>query len=118
MIYLMNSAMMPNEGEYALKKISKEQFSEEVNQHKDAIVSCLGYPQNVELVEKWTGVRFPLNMRQTTFEDGDMALVLRLTYRTRDKGAMVNESDFEFFKVYYESSEKAKERQLQSIFQY
>jgi hypothetical protein len=39
-------------------------------------VSAIGYPQNLDLIEGWTGLRPPLNRIETTFAPGDRALVI------------------------------------------
>jgi len=99
-IKVMNSAMMPHEGQYDCRKISKKEFCEAI-QNADGLESYIGYPQNIDLIERWTGASLPLCRDNTTFEEGDQALVMRLDYRVSpgEKGRPVQESDFSFFLV-------------------
>lgn len=99
---IMNSAMMPHAGKYTCKQISKKEFCEEI-QGADVLESYIGYPQNIDLILRWTGVSLPLCRDSTTFEDGDVALVMRLDYRVApgEKGRPVGEGDFSFFLVTY-----------------
>lgn len=63
--------------------------------------SAIGYPQNADLIERWTGIRPDVNRAETRFSDGDMALVMRLVRRVANpssKGAPVSDdpADWEF----------------------
>jgi hypothetical protein len=103
---LLNSAMMPAPGIYKAESIAKDEFVHLVQQaHAEgSLESYIGYPQNVELIKQWTGVEVPLNRAQTTVEDGDVLLVMRLKYRVGNpamKGAKVDARDFEFMRVGY-----------------
>ena len=101
---LMNSAMMPQPGVYNCKQITKEEFCDLLKQ-ADKIESFIGYPQNISLIKEWTGCTIPLCRDNTTFKDGDQALVMRLDYRVKPgtKGRKVDENDFSFFLVTYEN---------------
>jgi hypothetical protein len=103
----MNSAMMPQEGLYALERISKKLFCailEKAYQNQQ-LVSYIGYEQNVELIEKWCNIRLPVNRAQiAALKHGDVLLIMKLKYRLQDvklKGMQVDEEDFEFFQAIY-----------------
>jgi hypothetical protein len=101
---LMNSAMMPVEGYYHLKKISFKEFITAVIDNN--IESYIGYQQNIDLIKEWSGKDIELNRSLATFEDGNLALIMKLNYRVanpKDKGNKVDENSFEFFIVEYRS---------------
>ncbi|RLC49254.1 MAG: hypothetical protein DRH57_00095 [Candidatus Cloacimonadota bacterium] len=107
-VKLLNSAVMPKEGQYSAYKISFQEFKLLLQKaHKRGeLESYIGYPQNVELIRKWTGIEVPLNRAETDLNDGDEMLVMKLKYRVSnpaDKGKEVGEDDFEFFYVRYRS---------------
>ena len=105
MIYLMNSAMMPNAGKYTCIEINEADFAAKVSAAIEAgcLVSRIGYPQNIEVIEALTGHVVELSRGQSKFKDGDTALVMRLSYRpiAPEKGAPVDPKDFEYFEVSY-----------------
>lgn len=103
MIHLMNSAVMPagNYGTYAYQPASIEALREVLRGDHGPWESRIGYPQNVELIHGWTGVRVPLDRSETRFQAGDAALVMRLRQRVANpaaKGAPVSSDpgDWEF----------------------
>lgn len=103
MIYLMNSAVMPagNFGGYRYTPATVADLKAVMRGEHGPFTSCIGYPQNADLIEEWTGVRPEISRRKTFFEDGDLAMVMRLPDRVADpatKGAKVSESpeDWEF----------------------
>lgn len=102
---LINSAMMPRPGYYTLRRITLGQLVERLN--REAFISYLGYPQNVEFLHQ-AGVTSPdlrLNRAETTVEDGDTLLILKLSYRVQGiKGAPVNPENFEFFEARFRAS--------------
>ena len=96
---LLNSAMMPREGLYVMKRISFEEFKAvlKASYERDSIDSYIGYQQNIDLINKWTGIKLETNRDQTVLEDTDSFLVMKLKYRVSDpnsKGAKVNENSF------------------------
>lgn len=103
MIYLMNSAVMPagNYGRYSYLPASVHSLCEVVTGQMGEWQSSIGYPQNIQLIEKWTGVTIPLSRTENRFENGDQALVMRLKRRVVNpatKGLPVSEDpkDWEF----------------------
>ena len=106
-VHLLNSAMMPQEGFYQLKKISKEEFCiilEKAYQNQQ-LVSYIGYGMNSAMIEMWCNIRVPVNRAQIApLKHGDILLIMKLKYRLQDvklKGTMMNEEDFEFFQAKY-----------------
>lgn len=97
--------MMPTEGKYTLRKITKQQFAAAVIAAVSAgqLNSLIGYPQNIEILREMTGCDIPLNRGQVNFQDGDTALIMRLSYRpgAHTKGQKVNPEDFEYFRAEY-----------------
>lgn len=111
MIYVMNSAVMPAEcfGVYTYAPATKAALAEVVRGQHGEWVSCVGYPQNIDLIEAWTGVRIPVSRVEVAFADGDRAIVMRLKRRIADpmtKGQPVGEApqDWEFAWVTFRRS--------------
>jgi hypothetical protein len=108
MIYLMNSAVMPAGcyGTYRYWPATIEDLRAVLRGELGEWSSAIGYPQNVALIERWTGVIVPVNRVETRFTNGDKALVMRLTrrvYNPATKGQPVSENpdDWEFAWVEY-----------------
>lgn len=102
MIHLMNSAVMPagNFGTYVYVPAKFEDLTSVVKGEYGPWASLIGYQQNVDLIERWTGVRPEVNRAETKFLRGDMALVMRLTRRvavgTKGQPVSENPEDWEF----------------------
>lgn len=103
MIFLMNSAVMPsgNYGTYTYSPATLADLAAVMHGDHGPLTSCLGYPQNADLVEAWTGIRPAINRIETRFADGDRAMVMRLKFRVANpgtKGAPVSPdpADWEF----------------------
>lgn len=103
MIHLLNSAVMPSGcfGTYKYSPASVADLAAVVRGEHGPWQSAIGYPQNIALIAGWTGVTIPLSRTETTFADGDRAIVMRLLRRVANpatKGAMVSDSpdDWEF----------------------
>lgn len=109
MIYIMNSAVMPagNYGTYRYSPATVEDLAAVLRGEYGPVQSCIGYPQNADLIEGWTGIRPEIARIETRFKPGDRAIVMRLTRRVTDpgtKGAPVSAdpADWEFAWVAYE----------------
>lgn len=103
MIYILNSAVMPagSYGTYTYEPAAIDTLRAVLAGPEGSWASRIGYAQNVDLIERWTGVRVPLDRSEVTFSDGDQALVMRLRRRVADpttKGAPVSEApeDWQF----------------------
>ena len=95
MIYLMNSAVMPagNYGTYRYSPANMDDLAAVLRGERGPMQSCIGYPQNADIVEGWTGIRPEINRVETRFQPGDTALVMRLNLRVKNpatKGAPVS----------------------------
>lgn len=104
-IYLTNSAVMPS-GCYGTYRYRPATLDDLQGVLRGEYVSAIGYPQTVDLIERWTGVRPPLSRVEINFQHGDKALVMRLKSYVPNpatKGAPVSEdpSDWEFAWVEY-----------------
>jgi hypothetical protein len=105
MIKLMNSAMMPQPGNYHLVALTRDQFVG-ILRDSGECDSYVGYPQTAQFVERISGVKVAVSRRQTTLTNGERVLVVKLAYRPQDadtKGAPVDEADYEFYLVRYSS---------------
>lgn len=107
MVRLMNSAMMPREGIYTMRRISKREFIDLLVDayEQGELDSYLGYQANIDLIYSWTGIRLPFKREMTTVEDGDVLLIMKLKYRLQDPGKkgewIPREEDYEYFICYY-----------------
>lgn len=102
MIYLMNSTMIPNPGEYSCEEISPEKFFETIRKHGNRMTSVIGYQQNLDFIEAQTGVKFDLSREKVYMMEGDHAFCMPLKYRVgapADKGNPVDVADFEYFVI-------------------
>ncbi|MEM4721739.1 MAG: DUF1874 domain-containing protein [Candidatus Methanomethylicaceae archaeon] len=114
MIKLMNSAMMPCEGKYTLRRITKDEFCSILTNaySKGMLESYVGYQDNINLIAKWTGIIIPFSRENTTVADGDTLLIMKLNKRMGDpsmKGKIqFGEQDFEFFKAEYKALGKGE----------
>lgn len=93
MIWLMNSAVLH------YRQATLEDLREVVRGKHGEWRSCIGYPQNVELIRLWTGVKVALSRAPTQLQAGDSAMVMRLPDRTTNpKGTKLSEDpeDWEF----------------------
>lgn len=106
MIFLMNSAVMPagNYGTYTYSPATLADLAAVLRGQHGPFRSCIGYPQNADLIEQWTGIRPAISRDETNFSDGDCAIVMRLKRRVANpatKGAPVSSdpADWEFSRV-------------------
>ena len=86
MIHLLNSAVMPTEGIYTLKRISENEF-QTVLQEADAtgnFRSYIGYPETARMIEQLTGVEIAVSREQAELTPGDVMLIVKLRHRIQD----------------------------------
>lgn len=83
MIYLMNSAVMPagNYGTYDYQPATLDNLQKVLHGDLGPWESRIGYPQNIDLIYSWTGVRIPLDRSETRFQPNDEAFIMRLRQR-------------------------------------
>jgi hypothetical protein len=100
-IYLMNSAVLPHEmyGTYHYRAATLDDLRDVVRGKHGDWRSCISYPQNVQLIQRWTGVCVELSRAPSPMQPGDSAMVMRLPDRTMNpKGVKLSENpaDWEF----------------------
>jgi len=107
---LMNSAMMPDEGTYTLRKITPANAISMLQSAGKAWKSFIGYANTAAYLKKILGVEIPLSRDETHFRDGDTALICKLKYRPTDVKmkatalgqAEVKDEDFELYEVKFQ----------------
>lgn len=104
MILLLNSAVMPTEGVYTLKRISRSKFQDLLREAAVAknFQSYIGYPETARLIEQLTGIEVEVSREQATLAPGDILLIVKLRQRVvnpADKDIpQLSIGDFEFFR--------------------
>ena len=104
MLKLMNSAVMPHEGNYKMTQINLTQF---VNELKAApsFESYIGYPATARFIEAISEMKILLSREQTSLDNGDEMLIIKLKYRVQnpaEKGRFDPASDdYEFFHCHF-----------------
>jgi hypothetical protein len=105
---LLNSAMMPDEGLYVLRRVSREFFAELIADahRRGELRSYIGYPETAQHIEKISGVPIPVNRAATQLPDQALIAVCKLKYRVSDpamKGQLQpNEDDYEYYAATYD----------------
>ena len=112
MYYLLNTAMMPQPGNYELIEIDRETFAEEVSM---AAVSgdlkhYIGYASTLTLVEQLTGLDLGGTNREqlTALAHGDQLLIIKLNFRPTSEQKQLDDpniEDFRFFNAIYRTRE-------------
>lgn len=106
-VHLLNSAVMPQEGFYTLKKVSPEEFKNKLIPLQHQIISYIGYVETARILSDLLGINIPVSRKPTHLEDKDLLFIARLKYRLEDpklKGEYVPKpEDFEFFIGMYSS---------------
>ena len=95
---------MTESGLYSAQQITKEEFINIIKKYYELgeLESYLGYKNNIDIIEKWTGIRFDMSRESHQLNDEDSLLVMKLKYRTTEtfrKGQLVDEEDFEFMLI-------------------
>ena len=105
---LLNSAMMPDEGLYILRRVSREFFGELVADahRRGELRSYIGYAETAQHIEKISGVPIPVNRASTQLPDQALIAVCKLKYRVADpstKGKIQpGDEDYEYFVATYD----------------
>jgi len=105
---LLNSAMMPDEGVYILRRVSREFFAELIaDAHRRGnLRSYIGYPENAQHIERISGVPIPVNRASTQLPDQALLAICRLKYRVADPGTkgkiQPGDEDYEYFVATYD----------------
>jgi len=108
-VHLLNSAMMPTEGDYCLRSVTAEQWGMEAGLalREGRAVSSIGYPDTARILSDLAEFEVPVSRNLTRVVDGDILLVARLPYRVdpNTKGAprATSAADFEFYRATFKS---------------
>ena len=106
MIHILNSTAMPREGHYSITEITAEVFFGMIESRAADLVSHIGYPGNLALIERESGISLPLLRAGDEFPEvssGDQLLMMVLA------GGIVRGRDLEvddflyYYCTYYES---------------
>jgi hypothetical protein len=105
---LLNSAMMPDEGIYILKRISRDDFGRLVADayQRGDLHSYVGYPETAQHIERVSGVPIQVNRAPTKLAaDQATILICKLAYRVADPGMkgklQPTEDDYEYYVATY-----------------
>lgn len=101
---VMNSAMMPAEGQYSCRAISQREFVS-ILVNSDEIVSSIGYQSTIQLIQRISGITLPISRDMTVLSPDDVILVIKLKYRidnpAKKKDWKPLDEDYEYFLVEY-----------------
>lgn len=103
MILLLNSAVMPTEGIYTLKRISQFTFRTTLQNAAATgnLQSYIGYPETARLIEQITSIEIEVTREQATLASGDIMLIVKLRQRVANPAdndiPQLSIGDFEFF---------------------
>jgi len=105
---LLNSAMMPAEGVYRLRRISRDEFAKLVADayRRGDLRSYVGYPETAQHIERVSGVPIAVNRAPTQLAvDRATILICKLAYRVADPGMkgklQPTDEDYEYFVATY-----------------
>jgi len=105
---LLNSAMMPDEGLYVLRRVSREFFAELIaDAHRRGnLRSYIGYPETAQHIERISGVPIEVNRSATQLPDQALIAICKLKYRVGDPGTkgkiQPGDEDYEYFIATYD----------------
>ena len=114
MVLLLNSAMMPTEGVYTLKRISKSKFQELLQEAAATgnFQSYIGYPKTADLIEQLTGIEIEVSREQAELTTGDVMLIVKLRHRIQDLSDISTYqpsiADLDFFVCYWQPLAEGK----------
>jgi hypothetical protein len=99
--------MMPAEGIYILKRISRDDFGRLVADayQRGDLHSYVGYPETAQHIERVSGVPIQVNRAPTRLPDQATMLICKLAYRVsdpNDKGKLQPaDDDYEYYVATY-----------------
>ena len=105
---LLNSAMMPDEGLYILRRVSREFFGELIADahRRGELQSFVGYPETAQHIERIARVPIPISRAATQLPDQCLIAICKLKYRVADpstKGKIQpGDEDYEYFIATYD----------------
>jgi len=105
---LLNSAVMPEEGLYILRRVSRELFAALVADAygRDELISYIGYPETAQHIERISRVPIKVDRSATQLPDLAVLAICKLKYRVADpssKGQFrPSDEDYEYFVATYD----------------
>ena len=78
MVYILNTPVLPNYGEYRFSKISTEEAKALLG---GGYISAVGHKATAEILSSVLGVEIPENRIAISLEKGDIAIVIKLGVR-------------------------------------
>jgi len=105
---LLNSAIMPDEGLYILRRVSREFFGELIADayRQGHLQSYIGYAETARHIENISGVPIEVNRAATQLPDQALLAICRLKYRVADPGTkgkiQPGDEDYEYFVATYD----------------
>ena len=114
MVLLLNSAVMPTEGVYTLKRISKAAFQKVLHEAVATgnFQSYIGYPKTADLIEQLTGIEIEVSREQAELATGDVMLIVKLRHRIQDLSDISTYQpsleDLDFFLCYWQPLAEGK----------
>jgi len=105
---LLNSAMMPDEGLYILRRVSRELFAELIADayRQGHLQSYIGYAETARHIENISGVPIEVNRSATQLPNQALIAICKLKYRVSDptiKGQFrPGNEDYEYFVATYD----------------
>lgn len=88
-IYLINSPILPNYGNYQFDPITPEQAN---NRLSKGFISAIGHDATAKLLSHILEPHIPANRIQISLQTGDVAIIFRLTQRLPE-GKILNEAE-------------------------
>jgi hypothetical protein len=100
---ILNSAMMPSDGKYVKRTISKNQFIDIIKSATE-VKSSIGYQSVSDVIKKLTGISIDVNRDITIIPNGYNVIGLHLDHRVApdEKGSKnPSEDDYVYFIAIY-----------------
>lgn len=98
---LMNSAMMPNPGNYSISKVTKDEFILKWFLSGESFHSTIGYGSTANFLTRILGQYIPVNRTETSLNAGDIMFITKLAYRLPDpkmkRNSKPKDADYEFY---------------------
>lgn len=89
--YVLNSPILTSYGVFEFRRISSIEEAKKFLSDGE-FISAVGHQPTAELITALTGIQVPFNRSQIKMENGDAALVVRLTIRLPE-GKILEESE-------------------------
>ena len=112
---LLNSAMMPDEGVYVLRRVSRGEFAKLVADayQRGDLRSYIGYPETAQHIERVSGVPIQVNRAPTRLPERALILICKLAYRVADPGMKGKlqpaDNDYEYYVATYNRDTELRE---------